>query len=36
MNIYRLVDAYTVEIDRRDASGRVTATTKQSIAMAGH
>jgi hypothetical protein len=31
MNIYRLVDAYTVEIDRLDASGRVTATTKQSM-----
>jgi hypothetical protein len=35
MNIYRLVDAYTVEIDRLDASGRVTATSKQSMSRDG-
>ena len=35
MNIYRLVDAYTVEIDRLDASGTVTATTKQSMSRDG-
>ena len=35
MNIYRLVDAYTVEIDRLDASGKVTATSKQSMSRDG-
>ena len=35
MNIYRLDDAYTVEIDRLDASGRVTATSKQSMSRDG-
>ena len=35
VNIYRLVDAYTVEIDRLDASGRVTATSKQSMSRDG-
>jgi hypothetical protein len=35
MNIYRLVDGYTVEIDRLDASGRVTATSKQSMSRDG-
>ena len=35
MNIYRLVDAYTVEIDRLDASGRITATSKQSMSRDG-
>lgn len=34
-NIYRLVDGYTVEIDRLDASGRVTATSKQSMSRDG-
>ena len=34
-NIYRLVDAYTVEIDRLDASGKVTATSKQSMSRDG-
>ena len=34
-NIYRLVDAYTVEIDRLDASGRITATSKQSMSRDG-
>jgi len=35
MNIYRLVDAYTVEIDRLDATGKVTATSKQSMSRDG-
>ena len=35
MNIYRLVDAYTVEIDRLDASGKVTGTSKQSMSRDG-
>lgn len=35
MNIYRLVDAFTVEIDRLDASGKVTATSKQSMSRDG-
>lgn len=34
-NIYRLVDAYTVEIDRLDTNGRVTATSKQSMSRDG-
>lgn len=34
-NIYRLVDAYTVEIDRLDASGKITATSKQSMSRDG-
>jgi len=34
-NIYRLVDAYTVEIDRLDANGKVTATSKQSMSRDG-
>jgi hypothetical protein len=34
-NIYRLVDAYTVEIDRLDASGKVTATSRQSMSRDG-
>jgi len=34
-NIYRLVDAYTVEIDRLDARGKVTATSKQSMSRDG-
>lgn len=34
-NIYRLVDPYTVEIDRLDASGRITATSKQSMSRDG-
>lgn len=34
-NIYRLVDAYTVEIDRLDANGKVTATSKQSMSRGG-
>jgi hypothetical protein len=34
-NIYRLVDAHTVEIDRLDANGKVTATSKQSMSHDG-
>ena len=34
-NIYRLVDAYTVEIDRLDASGKVTVTNRQSMSRDG-
>jgi len=34
-NIYRLVDAYTVEIDRLDETGKVTATSKQSLSRDG-
>jgi len=35
MNIYRLLDACTVEIDRLDATGKVTATSKQSLSRDG-
>jgi hypothetical protein len=34
-NIYRLVDAYTVEIDRLDTNGKVTATSEQSMSRDG-
>jgi hypothetical protein len=34
-NIYRLVDAYTVEIDRLDTNGKVKATSKQSMSRDG-
>jgi hypothetical protein len=34
-NIYRLVDAYTVEIDRLDTNGNVTVTSKQSMSRDG-
>ena len=34
-NIYRLVDAYTVEIDRLDTNGKVMATSKQSMSRDG-
>ena len=35
LNIYRLVDAYTVDIDRLDSNGRITATSKQSMSRDG-
>lgn len=35
VNIYRLVDPYTVEIDRLDANGKITVTSKQSMSRDG-